>query len=72
MNPVAITKEDLGARPAFKEGFLLTASGDRSRNIRAILPEEGLTPRQQIECLIDIATDPNVLVKTYSGWEPWM
>ncbi len=31
-----------------------------------------LTPEQQAECLIDQATDPNILGRAWLGWEPWI
>ena len=27
---------------------------------------------EQVDCLIDHATDPNILGRTYVGWEPWV
>lgn len=74
VNPVVITKEDLESKRSsgFYEGYCRTLMGDSKHNIRAQLPEADLTPRQQVQCLIDLATDPNVLVKTWGGWEPWM
>ncbi|XP_052131205.1 DNA-dependent protein kinase catalytic subunit isoform X2 [Frankliniella occidentalis] len=73
-NPVHLMREDLESKihTVFKDGYLKTLNGDASRNIRAKLGYNDLTPRQQVECLIDLATDPNVLVKTYGGWEPWL
>lgn len=41
-------------------------------NIRARELEKGLSVEKQVACLIDQATDPNVLGRTYEGWEPWM
>jgi len=26
--------------------------------------------KDQVECLIDLATDPNILARTYIGWSP--
>jgi len=46
--------------------------GDRKDNIRASLPACGLTADQQVDCLIDLATDPNILGRSWVGWEPWM
>jgi DNA-dependent protein kinase catalytic subunit len=46
--------------------------GDRSDNIRTKHPPSGLTTEQQVACLIDLATDPNVLGRFWVGWEPWM
>ena len=46
--------------------------GDRQDSIRATLPECGLTVDQQVTCLVDLATDPNILGRFWAGWEPWM
>jgi len=46
--------------------------GDRVDNIRARLPATSLTADQQVACLIDLATDPNVLGRAWAGWGPWM
>lgn len=46
--------------------------GEKSVHIRAREPEGGLSVETQVDCLIEQATDPNVLGRTYSGWEPWV
>ena len=46
--------------------------GDAKDNIRAQLPKSGLTTEQQVSCLIEQATDPNLLGRVYHGWEPWV
>ena len=46
--------------------------GDEAVNIRAREPESGLSVESQVACLIDQAMDPNILGRTYTGWEPWM
>lgn len=46
--------------------------GDAKTNIRAQEPESGLSVESQVACLIDHAIDPNILGRTYDGWEPWM
>ena len=46
--------------------------GDKDHDIRARLPERGLTADQQVACLINQATDPNILGRVYFGWEPWV
>lgn len=30
-----------------------------------------ISPEQQVDCLIEQATDSNILCKTYWGWEPF-
>ncbi|KAL9956083.1 hypothetical protein ACROYT_G037506 [Oculina patagonica] len=46
--------------------------GDGAVNVRAREPESGLSVECQVACLVDHAMDPNVLGRTYQGWEPWM
>ena len=46
--------------------------GDRTSSIRARLPASGLTVSQQVDCLLDLATDANILGRSWVGWEPWM
>ena len=46
--------------------------GDAKTNIRAQEAESGLSVESQVACLIDHAIDPNILGRTYDGWEPWM
>ena len=48
------------------------AIGDPKTNIRAQLPVSGLTEEEQVQALIDQATDLNILGRTYHGWEPWV
>lgn len=44
--------------------------GDKEFNERA-RPYNG-SVENQIACLIDQATDPNILGRAYHGWEPWV
>ncbi len=46
--------------------------GDKQLDIRARLPESNLTVEQQVACLLNQATDPNILGRVYWGWESWM
>lgn len=46
--------------------------GDETVNVRAREPESGLSVESEVACLMDHAMDPNVLGRTYIGWEPWM
>lgn len=74
-NPSAITSEEL--KLGFEKdeafsGMQAVALGAKEHNRRAQLPAEGLTVEKQVDCLLDQATDPNVLGRTWVGWEPWM
>lgn len=57
--------------PAFRD-YVAVARGSKDHNIRAREPEGGLSEETQVKCLIDQATDPNILGRTWEGWEPWM
>eukprot|EP01134_Creolimax_fragrantissima_P008139 CFRG8139T1 len=52
---------------------LKVLSGDDRYDIRArIETSDTLTAEQHVDCLIDMATDANILGRTWEGWEPWM
>eukprot|EP01064_Diplonema_japonicum_P017358 TRINITY_DN2544_c0_g1_i1.p1 TRINITY_DN2544_c0_g1~~TRINITY_DN2544_c0_g1_i1.p1 ORF type:complete len:2523 (+),score=782.14 TRINITY_DN2544_c0_g1_i1:925-8493(+) len=44
--------------------------GRPGRNIRADTPKICRSTTEQVSCLIDMATDPNILCRTYMGWAP--
>lgn len=74
-NPAYITKEELtlghSTSNVFKE-MISTCLGEEERNVRARMSREDLTPEEQVECLIDQATDENLLGRTFFGWRPWI
>ncbi|XP_008051625.2 DNA-dependent protein kinase catalytic subunit [Carlito syrichta] len=74
-NPAAITCDELllghEKSSAFRN-YVAVARGSKDHNIRAREPESGLSEETQVKCLIDQATDPNILGRTWAGWEPWM
>ncbi|CAK6438705.1 unnamed protein product [Pipistrellus nathusii] len=74
-NPAVITCDELRLghekEPAFDD-FVAVARGNKDHNVRAREPESGLSEEAQAKCLIDQATDPNILGRTWEGWEPWM
>lgn len=57
--------------PAVK-GMLDVARGAKESNIRAKKGEKDLSVEDQVDCLLDQATDPNLLGRVWVGWEPWM
>ena len=59
-----------GKKPAIKD-FEMVALGMKD-NARAQLPAKGLSVEQQVSALIDQVTDPNILGRTYIGWEAWV
>ncbi|ELT90265.1 hypothetical protein CAPTEDRAFT_124053, partial [Capitella teleta] len=46
--------------------------GDKQADIRARLPADGLSSEEQVAALLNLATDPNILGRTFAGWEPWV
>ena len=46
--------------------------GDKKHSKRAQVGERCSSVEEQIACLIDHATDPNILGRTWQGWEPWV
>ncbi|XP_078611931.1 DNA-dependent protein kinase catalytic subunit-like isoform X2 [Branchiostoma floridae x Branchiostoma japonicum] len=75
VNPTHITKAELQlghkSLPWFKS-FCLVAAGDGGKDVRAQKPAEGLSVEDQVACLIDQATDPNILGRTWQGWQSFM
>ncbi|ESO12539.1 hypothetical protein HELRODRAFT_62290 [Helobdella robusta] len=53
------------------EKILLGISSDL-HEVRFTMKESDLTFEEQAECLLNLATDPNVLGRAWVGWEPWM
>uniref|UniRef100_A0A2K5DLE5 DNA-dependent protein kinase catalytic subunit n=1 Tax=Aotus nancymaae TaxID=37293 RepID=A0A2K5DLE5_AOTNA len=74
-NPAVITCDELllghEKSPAFRD-YVAVARGSKDHNVRAREPEGGLSEETQVKCLMDQATDPNILGRTWEGWEPWM
>uniref|UniRef100_A0A8C3Q098 DNA-dependent protein kinase catalytic subunit n=1 Tax=Chrysolophus pictus TaxID=9089 RepID=A0A8C3Q098_CHRPC len=74
-NPARITCDELHLgyeKSPFYNDFAAVARGSTDHNIRAKEPEDELSEETQVRCLIDQATDPNVLGRVWEGWEPWM
>lgn len=74
-NPSVITSEELclgfEKMPEYK-GMLAVARGKEQHNIRARLGDKDLSVEDQVDCLLDQATDPNILGRVWIGWEPWI
>uniref|UniRef100_A0A8U8BLG7 DNA-dependent protein kinase catalytic subunit n=1 Tax=Geospiza parvula TaxID=87175 RepID=A0A8U8BLG7_GEOPR len=64
-NPAIITCDELRLgherSPAYND-FAAVARGNSNHDIR----------ETQVRCLINQATDPNILGRVWEGWEPWM
>ncbi|KAF4110944.1 hypothetical protein G5714_007975 [Onychostoma macrolepis] len=74
-NPSVITSEELclgfEKNPEYK-GMLVVARGEKEHNTRARHNEKDLSVEDQVDCLLDQATDPNILGRVWIGWEPWI
>jgi DNA-dependent protein kinase catalytic subunit len=73
MNPVHIVLEDIDANMHLKGAAKYikpVVIGDKNLNVRAHIDpnERCFSIKHQVECLIDMATDPNILGRTYLGW----
>lgn len=63
----------------FVKNLQAVCHGDRHHNCRAILLDATdnpashvLTVEEQVDCLVDMATDANILGRIYIGWCPWI
>lgn len=74
-NPAVITSEELKLgfekSPAY-QSIIAVAQGEKEHNVRAREAPQGLSVETQVECLIDQATDPNILGRVWVGWESWV
>jgi hypothetical protein len=83
--PALVTEEELSHSPLddeWKEEITKVIKGNRLA-LRSKLREQAalasnpdlltfqISPEQQVDCLIEQATDTNILGKTYFGWEPY-
>ncbi|KAL0481755.1 hypothetical protein AKO1_012371 [Acrasis kona] len=72
-NPTVIMTQDVKTNPQLKIGLdpiTQVIKGDADHNIRARVGDKCDSVRQQVECLVDLATDPAILGRTYIGWCP--
>ncbi|CAG8455683.1 16904_t:CDS:10, partial [Cetraspora pellucida] len=70
-NPVYLVCEELAfghSKKLFFENIQKIARGDREHNIRARVPQKCGSIKEQVECLIDLASDPVVLGIMWVGW----
>ncbi|XP_078036597.1 DNA-dependent protein kinase catalytic subunit [Augochlora pura] len=56
----------------FDRYFAILNGEDDIKRPRATISDDHLSPEEQIECLLDQATDLNILGRTYVGWRPWL
>ena len=58
----------LQSPPGFTWPDVAPAAGYRFR----LSGPDGLTVEQQIDALVEQATDENILARTWKGWRPWL
>lgn len=76
-NPGAIFADDLlsgkiAAYPEYLAAYLCLLAGESQHNVRARYPADGLTVEEQVQCLLDMATDPALLGISWTGMQPWI
>ena len=52
--------------------YVKVLKGSEDTDIRARRPASGLSVEDQVACLLNQATDPNILGRMWQGWEPWV
>ncbi|RZF43094.1 hypothetical protein LSTR_LSTR001272 [Laodelphax striatellus] len=73
-NPVKVMTEELESghkNKPYLEYLKSMLKGEKG-NVRSSKPQYGLTVREQVECLIDLATDEHILGKSYVGLRAWV
>ena len=81
-NPAYITERELkhstvsimgwGHKYGLLDKVVQVAKGDKKYNVRANVGEYCSSVTEQVNCLIDQATDPHILAKTFVGWAPYL
>ncbi|KAM7297934.1 DNA-dependent protein kinase catalytic subunit [Ixodes scapularis] len=77
-HPSYILRDELKLRKTNQPDFAslelvcLGAPGVESRMRRRFARGDKLSPRDQVDCLLEQATDPAILGLTWTGWEPWL
>ncbi|CAG9832446.1 unnamed protein product [Diabrotica balteata] len=75
-NCVDIMVEELKAgmrNQQYTDAYVKLVLGETNENFRTkFVGKEGLTVEDQVDCLIDHATDSNLLGRMWRGWCPWV
>eukprot|EP00040_Diaphanoeca_grandis_P037768 m.249437 g.249437 ORF g.249437 m.249437 type:complete len:4140 (-) comp33873_c0_seq1:75-12494(-) len=73
VNPAVITNANLELNPRAKKNIekLRLIVKPKSNSIRGSAGRTCSNTKHQVECLIEMATDPNVIGRSWIGWEPW-
>lgn len=74
INPACVLLEELKGTKHFSAPYAKNLEaivrGDESR-VRRKMRQTNLPIADQIDCLIDMANDPNILGRTWTGWGPY-
>lgn len=74
-HPVAVMLAELTAKHAGKphwQALQEIVKGDAKHSVRATYSQDQLSIEEQVQSLLDQATDPNILGRTWLGWKPWL
>jgi len=58
-------------KPYFKS-VMSIIHGTSKENIRAVIKEKCANAQQQVDCLVDLATDVNILGRSWGGWAAYI
>lgn len=80
INPCVITRNDLASglnkESQFFKHFVRVAIGTADSERAKLLAERGddyrLTTEEQVKCIIEQSTDPNILARAWIGWQPYL
>ncbi|XP_076239081.1 DNA-dependent protein kinase catalytic subunit [Calliopsis andreniformis] len=56
----------------FDRYYAIIIGNDDVKQARVLIEDNCLSPEKQVECLLDQATDLNILGRSYVGWKPWL
>lgn len=74
VNPVVVLVKDLEANKLVRQKYLnvyVNLAKGTINNVRK-KTDEYLSVEEQVQCLIDLATDRNILGRMYIGYRPWV
>ena len=74
-DPAEIMLQELTAKHAKSahwQALQAIVKGDKAHNFRSTVSGKMLSVEEQVRCLLDQATDPNILGRSWQGWKPWL
>jgi DNA-dependent protein kinase catalytic subunit len=75
-NPAFITEKELrestqSTKP-YLNNIIRVVRGDAKENARAQAKDKCVSVKEQVDCLVDQATDPAILGRAWVGWGPFL